>query len=85
MITYYFKKSKITKQIYNNLIVKFNIVGEYSLLSKMSGSSKEGLYERHSSFNNIYMNEINLDGITIVRDKKSAEKAIKVLKMHQNR
>ena len=31
------------------------------------------------------MNEINLEGITIVRDKKSAEKAIKVLKMHQNR
>jgi hypothetical protein len=51
----------------------------------MSGSSDQDLYDSHRNFVNMSIKTIDINGVTIVRDKKSARQAVKILKMFSNR
>lgn len=51
----------------------------------MSGSSDQDLYDSHRNFVNMSIKTIDIDGVTIIRDKKSARQAVKILKMFSNR
>ena len=56
----------------NKTIIKRFTSGEYTIKSKISGNSKQGLYELHRNFDNLPMREVNINGVTIVRSKQEA-------------
>lgn len=61
-------------------IKKLNIIKSFS-----STSVSELDYEKFRGFKNRALLDLEIEGVTIVKDKKSAEKALGVLKQHKDR
>ncbi len=56
-----------------------------TLKSRISGSSIDPLYDKYRTFYNKTVDEINIPGVTIVKDKENARKAIDILYKYRNR